>query len=103
MINAPHFNFFNATHFFVLQEFGDSARARKLYEQDSESDDEELEPNPKLEQGKFSRRLSNHRAALWYLFVSDGPQNKPGKVAFRQRSYGSVLNGYSIYCANYLP
>ena len=35
-----------------FQEFGDSARARKLYEQDSESDDEELEPNPKLEQGK---------------------------------------------------
>ena len=38
---------------FFPQEFGDSARARKLYEQDSDSDDEEeLEPNPKLEQGK---------------------------------------------------
>ena len=37
---------------FIVQEFGDSARARKLYEQDSDDDDdEELEPNPKLEQG----------------------------------------------------
>ena len=37
-----------------LQEFGDSARARKLYEQDSDDDeeDEELEPNPKLEAGE---------------------------------------------------
>ena len=39
----------------ILQEFGDSARARKLYEQDSDDDDdEEIEPNPKLEQGKHS-------------------------------------------------
>ena len=39
---------------FYLQEFGDSARARKLYEADSDDDDdEEIEPNPKLEQGKF--------------------------------------------------
>ena len=38
---------------FIFQEFGDSARARKLYEQDSDDDDdEEIEPNPKLEQGK---------------------------------------------------
>ena len=36
----------------MFQEFGDSARARKLYEQDSDDDDdEEIEPNPKLEQG----------------------------------------------------
>ena len=40
--------------FIVLQEFGDSARARKLYEQESDDDDDdEIEPNPKLEQGKF--------------------------------------------------
>ena len=39
--------------FVSFQEFGDSARARKMYEQDSESDEEELEPNPKLEQGNF--------------------------------------------------
>ena len=39
--------------FFQIQEFGDSARARKLYEQDSDDDnDEELEINIKLEQGK---------------------------------------------------
>ena len=39
----------------LLQEFGDSARARKLYEQDSDDDDEdgELEPNPKLEAGEM--------------------------------------------------
>ena len=38
--------------FFLIQEFGDSARARKLYEQDSDDDDdEELEINIKLEQG----------------------------------------------------
>ena len=38
-----------------FQEFGDSARARKLYEQDSDDDDEdgELEPNPKLEAGEM--------------------------------------------------
>ena len=41
--------------FILLQEFGDSARARKLYEQDSDDDDEdgELEPNPKLEAGEM--------------------------------------------------
>jgi hypothetical protein len=40
--------------FIVLQEFGDSARARKLYEQESDDDDDdEIEPNPKLEQGNF--------------------------------------------------
>ncbi|QQP35116.1 Sodium channel protein, partial [Caligus rogercresseyi] len=34
-----------------IAEFGDSARARKLYEQDSESESEdEIETNPKLEQ-----------------------------------------------------
>ena len=39
--------------FFSFKEFGDSARARKLYEQDTDSDDDdELETNPKLEQGK---------------------------------------------------
>ena len=38
--------------FSLIQEFGDSARARKLYEQDSDDDnDEELEINIKLEQG----------------------------------------------------
>ena len=42
-----------------FQEFGDSARARKLYEQDSDDDDEdgELEPNPKLEAGDMERIL----------------------------------------------
>ena len=40
--------------FFQIQEFGDSARARKLYEQDSDDDnDEELEINIKLEQGTY--------------------------------------------------
>lgn len=37
-----------------LQEFGDSARARKLWvgmDDEDEDDDEELEPNPKLEPG----------------------------------------------------
>ena len=39
--------------FNYFQEFGDSARARKLYEQDSDDDgDEELEINIKLEQGE---------------------------------------------------
>ena len=41
--------------YYLFQEFGDSARARKLYEQDSDDDDEdgELEPNPKLEAGEM--------------------------------------------------
>ena len=43
----------NVLMVYIFQEFGDSARARKLYEQDSDDDDdEEIEPNPKLEQGK---------------------------------------------------
>ena len=39
----------------ALQEFGDSARARKLYAAESDDDDEEeeLEPNPKLAAGKL--------------------------------------------------
>ena len=38
----------------LLQEFGDSARARKLYAQDSDDEEEEeLEPNPKLAAGKY--------------------------------------------------
>ena len=42
----------NVLIYYIFQEFGDSARARKLYEQDSDDDDdEEIEPNPKLEQG----------------------------------------------------
>ena len=35
-----------------LQEFGDSARARRLYADDDDDEEEqELEPNPKLAQG----------------------------------------------------
>ena len=34
-----------------LQEFGDSARARKLYIDDESEEEEELEPNPKLGAG----------------------------------------------------
>ena len=49
-----HYILYGHRFVFTLQEFGDSARARKLYEQDSDDDDdEELEPNPKLEQGKY--------------------------------------------------
>ena len=46
---------------FTFQEFGDSARARKLWaEQDSDDDeDETIEHNPKLEQGKKLSRISN--------------------------------------------
>ena len=37
----------------IDQEFGDSARARKLYAADSDDDEEEeLEPNPKLAAGR---------------------------------------------------
>ena len=47
--------------FIVLQEFGDSARARKLYEAESDDDDDdEIEPNPKLEQGKFLCIISTY-------------------------------------------
>ena len=36
----------------ILQEFGDSARARRLYADDDDDEEEqELEPNPKLAQG----------------------------------------------------
>ena len=53
--------------FIVLQEFGDSARARKLYEQESDDDDDdEIEPNPKLEQGKFLFIISTN----FCLFVT---------------------------------
>ena len=44
-----------------FQEFGDSARARKLYEQDSDDDgDEELEINIKLEQGVYYNKHVSH-------------------------------------------
>ena len=37
----------------MFQEFGDSARARRLYADDDDDEEEqELEPNPKLAQGK---------------------------------------------------
>ena len=37
----------------LFQEFGDSARARRLYADDDDDEEEqELEPNPKLAQGK---------------------------------------------------
>ena len=36
---------------FFSQEFGDSARARKLYIDDESEEEEELEPNPKLGAG----------------------------------------------------
>ena len=53
--------------FIALQEFGDSARARKLYEQESDDDDDdEIEPNPKLEQGKFLCIIS----IIFCLFVT---------------------------------
>ena len=49
--------FFSLIAFTELQEFGDSARARKLYEQDSDDDDdEELEINPKLEAGESDQK-----------------------------------------------
>ena len=54
--------FFKITNddlYYYFQEFGDSARARKLYEQDSDDDDDdEVEPNPKLEPGKNTERSS---------------------------------------------
>ena len=37
--------------FSFSQEFGDSARARKLYIDDESEEEEELEPNPKLGAG----------------------------------------------------
>ena len=50
--------FFSLIAFIELQEFGDSARARKLYEQDSDDDDdEELEINPKLEAGESDKKV----------------------------------------------
>ena len=43
-----------------MQEFGDSARARKLYADDDDDDEEqELEPNPKL--GAGTERLYEWR------------------------------------------
>ena len=57
----PHYHsppgpMFNSTLFlthFLLQEFGDSARARRLYADDDDDEEEqELEPNPKLSQGE---------------------------------------------------
>ena len=43
----------NNLHLFSLQEFGDSARARRLYADDDDDEEEqELEPNPKLAQGR---------------------------------------------------
>ena len=38
---------------YLFQEFGDSARARRLYADDDDDEEEqELEPNPKLSQGE---------------------------------------------------
>ena len=52
MLHSIYESFPDMLMFFQIQEFGDSARARKLYEQDSDDDnDEELEINIKLEQG----------------------------------------------------
>lgn len=43
----------------MFQEFGDSARARRLYADDDDDEEEqELEPNPKLSQGELSGVLS---------------------------------------------
>ena len=50
-----------------MQEFGDSARARKLYEQDSDDDgDEELEINIKLEQGMCDNYLVSHNFHIYF-------------------------------------
>ena len=44
--------------FLSLQEFGDSARARRLYADDDDDEEEqELEPNPKLAQGRQSEMV----------------------------------------------
>jgi hypothetical protein len=44
----------------VFQEFGDSARARKLYAAESDDEEEEeLEPNPKLAGGKTTQQSIN--------------------------------------------
>ena len=52
--------------YFYLQEFGDSARARKLYADDSDDDDddEELEPNPKLAAGSTFYQFSYIHSCL---------------------------------------
>ena len=43
-----------------MQEFGDSARARRLYADDDDDEEEqELEPNPKLSQGESNGGLTS--------------------------------------------
>ena len=56
---------------FIFQEFGDSARARKLYEQDSDDDDdEELEINIKLEQGTYLDNVLDSFRVYYHTFLS---------------------------------
>ena len=75
--------------FIVLQEFGDSARARKLYEQESDDDDDdEIEPNPKLEQGKFLYILII--STNFCLFVTSLP-DKTGILVAYAVGLGSIV------------
>ena len=78
MFNSPLF----LTHF-LLQEFGDSARARRLYADDDDDEEEqELEPNPKLSQGESNGLTSVGRQCCnemgfypfkCYLFAKAAP------------------------------
>ena len=51
MMTKVHLKFFIII---LWQEFGDSARARKLYIDDESEEEEELEPNPKLGAGQHA-------------------------------------------------
>ena len=79
MFNSPLF--FN--DLFLLQEFGDSARARRLYADDDDDEEEqELEPNPKLSQGESNwltptRPVNGFYPFKCYLFAKAAPDNIP--------------------------
>ena len=79
MFNSPLF--FN--DLFLLQEFGDSARARRLYADDDDDEEEqELEPNPKLSQGKSNGLTPTTPVNGFYpfkccLFAKAAPDNIP--------------------------
>ena len=77
--------------FVYFQEFGDSARARKMYEQDSESDEEELEPNPKLEQGNFF--VSNKLSVVFPIkhFSSSSKESMLLKIGVRKYRLFQIL------------
>lgn len=87
-----------------IAEFGDSARARKLYEQDSDDDDaDEVEPNPKLEQGNdLPRRYGEFPQELASTPICDIDPYFLDKKTFIVISKGGTIFRFSAEKALFL-